>query len=173
MGIEYLQVFDKEKNVLNEKIKRENKCNLPNGKYFMVVLIFIENNDGNFLLQKTSKERQSCIATTGGHVSFKDDGLKTVMKEVKEELGLELRAIDVQYVDTLRDNNCFLEIYYTKKDIDINSLLIQESEVEYVEWYSKERILELIKNKEFREGNIDAFKLVLDYRKRNILNNLD
>ena len=76
--MEYLQVFNDKKKPLDEKVERENKYQLPEGKYFMVVIIFIENSEGKFLLQKTSKERNSCIATTGGHVKFGDNGLDTI-----------------------------------------------------------------------------------------------
>ena len=65
--MECLQVFDKEKNMLNEKISREDKLSLKDGKHFMIVIIFIENNGGKFLLQQTSSNRDSCIVTTGGH----------------------------------------------------------------------------------------------------------
>lgn len=163
--MEYLQVFDKDKNILNEKIERDNKYNLPENKFFMIVLIFIENNEGKFLLQKTSKERHSCIATTGGHVSFGDDGIKTVIKEVKEELGIDILPVDINYVDTVIYKNCHLETYYTKKDIDINSITLQESEVESVDWYSIDEINYFISSKNFREGNIKPFERVLEYRK--------
>ena len=44
----------------------------------------------------------------------------------------------------------------------MNDIKIQEDEVEYVEWISKERINELIKNNEFREGNIEGYKYIIN-----------
>ena len=162
--MEYLQVFNKEKNILNEKVDRDNKYKLPDGKYFMIALIFIENSEGKFLMQKTSKERHSCIATTGGHVAFGDTGFETIIREAKEELGLELLPEDINYVDTIIYKNCHLETYYTKNDIDINSITLQESEVESVDWYSIDEINNFISSKNFREGNIKPFELVLKYK---------
>ena len=164
--MEYLQVFDKEKNILNEKVDRDNKYKLPDGKFFMIALIFIENSEGKFLMQKTSKERHSCIATTGGHVEFGDTGFETIIREVKEELGIELLPEDINYVGATIYKNCHLETYYTKKPIDINSVVIQKSEVEYVDWYSEEELLKFIENNEFREGNIKPFEFILKYRKQ-------
>ena len=162
--MEYLQVFDKEKKMLNEKVARDNKLDLPDGKYFMIVLIFIENSEGKFLFQKTSKERNSCIATTGGHVTFGDDGLKTAVKEVKEELGVTLDASELSFVDTFIYSKGYLETYYVKKDIDINSITVQTEEVEYVKWYSVDEIKEFIDKGELRKGNIEPFKKLLEYK---------
>ena len=53
-------------------------------------------------------------------------------------------------------------MYYLKKDIDKNDIIIQEDEVEYVELMSKERINELIQNNEFREGNIEGYKYIIN-----------
>ena len=164
--MEYLQVFDENKNMLNEKISREDKFTLKDGKHFMVVIIFIENSEGKFLLQQTSSNRNSCIATTGGHVTYGDDGFKTVIKEVKEELGLNLLPSEFNYVDTFDYKNGFLEIYYVKKDIDINKLKLQEEEVEEVNWYSIDEIKKLIKEDKLRKGNIKPFEEILKYRSK-------
>ena len=161
--MEFLQVFDANKNQIDEKVNRDEKYNLLDGKYFMIVLIFIENNDGKFLLQKTSKSRHSCVATTGGHVTYGDSSLKTVIKECKEELGITVSEKEINYVDTIVYKNCFLDTYYAKKDIEIDKLTLQTEEVESVNWYTKDEINNLIKRGEFREGNIEPYNRVLKY----------
>ncbi len=166
--MEYLQVFNKDKKAIDEKVLREDKYKLPDGKYFMIVLIFIMNSEGKFLMQKTSKSRNSCIATTGGHVSYGDTGLITVFKEAKEELGLDLDTNEIRYIDTLIFKNGIEETYFVNKDIDIKNLTIQKEEVDYVEWFTVDEIKELINKKEFREGNIDAFYKILDYIQKKI-----
>lgn len=87
--------------MLNEKIERSLKLTLTGNKYCMLIMLFIENDKGEFLLQKTSKSRNSEIATTGGHVTYGDDGFKTTIKEAKEELGVNLLPEDLKYVDTI------------------------------------------------------------------------
>ena len=44
--------IDLEKNILNEKVDRDNKYKLPDGKYFMIALIFIENSGEKYGLAK-------------------------------------------------------------------------------------------------------------------------
>ena len=162
--MEYLQVFDEFKNKSDEKIERSLKKTLTGNKHFMIVLLFIEN-DNKFLFQKTSVSRNSEIATTGGHVTYGDDGYITVFKEAKEELGITLDKNLLNLVDTITWKNCFVEIYYTNQKIDINDIIIQEDEVESVKFYTIDEINKLINDNKLRKGNIEPFMKVLEYRK--------
>ena len=164
---EYLQLFDENRVEVDEKIERHNKANIKKGRHYMVVLIFMENEKGEFLLQKTSKNRGSIIATTGGHVTYQDTSLETVIKECKEELGLDINKDELVFVGTNKYEDAFEDVYYTNKKIDIDKLVLQKEEVDDINWYSVKEIKELINKKEFREGNIDAFDKVLEYRSMN------
>lgn len=164
---ELLQVFDENKNMLNESVKRSLKKNLTNGKHFMIILMFIEN-DGKFLIQKSSIEKGSEYATTGGHVTYCDNGFITCKKEVSEELGIQLKDDEIEYIDTIDYKNCFCEIYYSSKYINVSELKLQDEEVECVNWFSKEEIENLIKNNQFRKSNIEAFNIIMEYKKKTI-----
>ena len=164
--MEYLQVFDENKRMLNEKIERELKKTLPDGKYFMIILLFIQNEKGELLVQKTSVNRNNELAFTGGHVTFGDDGFKTVIKEAKEELGIDLLPNEFKLIDTLCVKCAYVEIYYSNKKIDINKLNLQEEEVEYVKWRSIEQINKLIEEDKIRKGNIEPYKTLLKYLNR-------
>ena len=161
--MEFLQVFDEKKNKLQEKISRDKKYDLPRDRRFMIVLIFIENSKGEFLLQKTSQSKHSCIATTGGHVTFGDTALETVIKESKEELGIDISKDDIVYIDTILYKNYFLETFYTKMELEPNNLILQTEEVESVKWYTTDEISEFIHSNEFRESNIKPYERVLKY----------
>lgn len=161
--MELLQLFDENKNMLNESIERDRKKELPEGKYFMIILLFIENNN-KFLIQKTSVNRESEYATTGGHVTFGDTALKTVIKEAKEELGLDLKESEIKEIETVKGKYGYISIYYCNKEIDIDKLTIQEEEVESLQWMSIDEINELIKKENFRKSNIIPFQKVLEKR---------
>ncbi len=69
MKLEYLDLYDENKNLTGEKIIRpKGKPQVPKNRYINLVIIFIRNSKGEFLFQKTSKEKGSVWATTGGHV---------------------------------------------------------------------------------------------------------
>ena len=161
--MEYLQVFDENKRMLDEKIEREKKLELPDKKYFMIILLFIQNEKGELLVQKTSVNRNSELAFTGGHVTFGDDGFKTVIKEAKEELGIDLLPDEVKLIDTLCIRSAYVEIYYTNKKINIDDLKLQKEEVDYVKWYSIDQINEFIEDNNFRKGHIVPYKTLLKH----------
>lgn len=163
--MEYLQLFDEDKNMLQEKIARSEEKNVQPGKYFMVVLVFIENDKHKFLIQKTSSKRDSEYATTGGHVTFGDNGLQTVVKEVEEELGVQIQENEVEFVDSIKHSIAYCEIYYVHKNINKEDLKLQEEEVESADWYSIEEIQSLIENGQLRKGNIKPFEKILSWKK--------
>lgn len=159
--MELLQLFDENKNMLNESIERDRKKELPEGKYFMIILLFIENNN-KFLIQKTSESRESEYATTGGHVTYGDNAIKTVIKEAYEELGLVLEENEIKEIETVTHKKAHVGIYYCNKKIDINKLKIQEEEVDSLYWMSVDEINELIKEDKFRKSNIIPLEKVLE-----------
>ena len=161
--MEYLQVFDENKKMLNEKIERELKKELTDNRFFMIILLFIQNEKGELLVQKTSVNRNNELAFTGGHVTFGDDGFKTVIKEAKEELGIDLLPDEVKLIDTLCVRNAYVEIYYSNKKINIDELKLQDEEVDYVKWYSIDQIDKFIEEDNFRKGHIEPYKVLKKY----------
>ena len=156
--MEYLNLYDKEGNLTNEKGIRGEKTN----KLIGIVLIFIENSKGEFLIQKTSPSRESVYATTGGHVSYGSTFEETAINEVKEELGIDITNDNIILMNTYIRERVIQKVFYLKKDISINDITIQEDEVETIEWLSKEKINELIENNEFRASNIEPYKFVIE-----------
>ena len=154
--MEKLALYDDNNNVINEYIERCNKLSIEKGRYFRIVLIFIQNEDDKFLIQKCSKEKNNEIATTGGHVTYKDSSIYTVKKEIKEELGIDIDD-DFTLYETIKYDKCYSDCYYIKKNIDLNSLKLQESEVDEVFYLSIDEIDNLINENNFRKSNIIRF----------------
>lgn len=157
---EYTDLYDGNKNLTGEKLFREKgtKLIVPKGRYSIVVLVFIENSMGEFLFQMTSKRKKNVWATTGGHVKSGQTSKEAITEEIKEELGIDINEDEVKLFKTYKYDDAFKDVFYIKKDIDINSLTYQEDEVEYVKYLTKDEILDLINNDgNIRKTNIDAF----------------
>lgn len=158
--MEYLDLYDENRNFTGKKILRDT-LKPKKGNYINVVIVFIENSQGKFLIQKTSKEKGSIWATTGGLVKSGSTPNKTIVEEIKEELGLDIKIEELKLIYTEKREFAFQDVYYLKKDINLNNLKLQKDEVDFVKWLSVEEINELIKENKFREGNIKAFKFLL------------
>lgn len=161
--MELLDVYDDNGKKTGKVVERGiDDSAFEKGEHIAVAIIYIENSKGEFLIQKTSKEKGSEYAVTGGHVTYKDDAITTCIKEAEEELGLTLSRDDLEEIDVLKYKVGYTAIYYLKKNIDINTLTLQEEEVESISWMSIDEINNLINENKLRKGNIEPFKKVLE-----------
>lgn len=166
--MEYLDLYDENKQLTGEKIVRgKGKPIVPENNYINIVIIFIQNSEGKFLFQVTSKDKGSEIATTGGHVKSGQTSQEAILCEVEEELGLDISNEDAKMIDSYIFGIAFMDVYYLKKDINENDLTLQDEEVEFVEWLSIDEVKELISQEKLRKGNIKAFESVLYYLENN------
>lgn len=164
---EFTDLYDENKKLTGEVLFREKgtKLEVPKGRYSVVVLAFIENNNGEFLFQMTSKRKKNVWATTGGHVKSGQTSKEAIIEEIKEELGIEINAEEIELFKTYKYENAFKDVFYIKKDINISELVYQEDEVEYAKYLSKQEILNLINNNgNIRKTNIDAFLDIINNR---------
>lgn len=158
--MEYLDIYNEKKEKLNKKIKRGDK--LLDNEHILVAIIFIENSEGKYLIQKTSKEKGEKYATTGGHVLSGETPKTAIIRETKEELGLDVSNENIIYIGDLLFGIPFGEIYYLKKDLDIAKLKLQQEEVEQVEYLTKTEILKLIETEKMVKSHGLMFKKMLD-----------
>lgn len=160
--MEILSVYDDLGNLTNKTVVRGSKLNLLNNEHIAVAVIFIENSEGKFLIQKTSIEKGNEFSTTGGHVLFGETPIEAVIRETKEEIGLELQQNEIKSLGYLLYDMPLRFIFYVKKDVDIKQLTLQDEEVEYVTYMSKEEIEEIIKCGEITKSHGILFHKFLE-----------
>lgn len=142
---------------------------IPLNRYIIVVLSFIQNSKGEFLVQKRSKQKDGKFASTGGHAKTGENSIEAMISEIREELGLNVLPSELNLIYSGREDSerVFFDIYYLKKDFDLESLTLQKEEVDFVEWDSIEKINELIANNLFLENHIEEFYRMIDILKIN------
>lgn len=142
---------------------------VPEGSYIIVVLVFIQNSEGKFLIQKRSKRKNGKFATTGGHPKSGEDSVQGIITEVKEEIGLDISPEDIQlyFGGKSETERVFWDDYYIKLDVDnIEKLNLQEEEVESLHWFSEEEIHQLMKDDKFFKNHYEEFEILLDWLKQ-------
>ena len=142
--------------------------NIPDKNYIIVVLVFIQNSEGKFLIQKRSKIKNGKYATTGGHPKSGEDSIQGIISEVKEEIGLELKLNDLQLYYTGRSDaeRVFWDDYYIRMDVDdIRNLTLQKEEVESVCWLSIDEIHSMMKTNKFFKNHYEEFEILLNWLK--------
>lgn len=156
-------MYDSNRNLTGETIFRNDI--IPQNKYITIVVAFIQNLNGKFLIQKRSKQKGGKFAPTGGHPESGEKSVYAMCREINEELGLIISENELKLIYSGRDDSLqiFYDIYYIKKDLNIKDLILQKEEVEFVEWDSIEQIENLIKNNLF--FHINDFEKILNILK--------
>ena len=131
---------------------------IPEGYYPMVVMIAIENSKGEFLMQKRSEDKGGDWGVTGGHPKAGETPVEGIITEVKEELGINIKKEEVQEFNSGCDGvDCYI-MYYLKKDINLNDIIIQEDELTEVRYFSMKELEKMVKNGELNENQVAFFK---------------
>ena len=86
--MEYRDLYDNNRILTGEKILKNDK--IPENKFILMVVIFIQNNKNEFLIQKRTIDKGGLWATTGGHPKSGDSSIEGIITEVKEELGISI-----------------------------------------------------------------------------------
>lgn len=158
----------------NRKLTGETICKgepIPPNRYILVVLVFIQNSKGEFLIQKRSIEKDGKYGSTGGHPKSGENSIQGMCTEIKEEIGLSVNEDDLELLYTGRDDldPVFFDIYYLKKDVEIENLVLQTEEVDFVEWLSISQIKQLIADGLFLENHAESVCRIIDiFKKRGV-----
>ncbi len=153
--MEVLDLYDDNKKITGKTVVRGSK--IEDGYHILLSVIFIKNSDGKYLIQKSSSKKDNLYSLTGGHVLANENSKDAIIREVKEELGLDIKDELIIYVSSLTLNTPIFDIYYLEKDIDLNTLNIEKDEVSNVYFMDLEKIKKLIENKNFKESHAKLF----------------
>ncbi len=156
---EYFDVLDPKGEKTGEK--KDRGLVHRDGDWHKSVHVWIMNPRGEFLMQKRSPNKDShpneWDVSSAGHIVAGDDSMTTVVKELKEELGLEVSREEVEFLFSYKKqsvlnngtfvNNEFNDVYLVKKDLDISKIQLQAEEVSEVRWFSIEEMKSILANK--------------------------
>lgn len=156
-NMEILDLYDDLGNKLNETIVRGEKTEC--GKNIMLSVACIRNSKGKILIQKTSNEKGNKYSLTCGHVIHGESGLDTIKREIKEELGLDIKDKDITHINTFKypKKNCIFNVYLLNMDISLSDIKLQQEEVAEVKYLTISQIKSLIDKKEFLESHAYIF----------------
>ena len=162
--MELLDVYDENGNVTGKVVERGSKTTcLNSNEHIAVGVIYIENSNGEFLMQKTSLEKGGEYSSTGGHIVSGETPLLSIKREVFEELGINIEKEEIEELGFLCYDKPLRFMFYLKKDIDINDVKVQKEEVEFVKYMSIDEINNLIDNELITKSHGIIFKEVLKY----------
>jgi 8-oxo-dGTP diphosphatase len=135
---------------------------VPKGQYPMVVMVCIQNDEGEFLMQRRELHKGGDWGVTGGHVDFGESPEEALYREVEEELGVRLTVKPVLFSFGCDGKDCF-GMYYAKQNFDLSQFKIQEKELSEVRWFSTYELDQMVKTGELNEDQISCFKKCMKF----------
>lgn len=151
--MEYWDIYDKDRNKTGKIIKRGER--LLDGEYHLIVHIWIKNSNNEFLVQQRSEYVKNPLiwSTTGGSAIAGEDSKTAALREVNEELGIDLSKengflFDVDIYE--EDNQKYIsDTYLYFINLDIDKVKLQQEEVKQVKYLKMDKIKEMMKNGDF------------------------
>lgn len=136
--MEYWDIYDENKKTTGRTMKRNDWC-LKDGEYHLTVLGVVARPDGTFLITKrvmTKAWAPGSWEVSGGAAQAGEDSYDAVLREVKEETGLDVSDARGGYLFTYkRENpgegdNYFVDVYRFIMDVKDDDLHLQMEETD-------------------------------------------
>ncbi len=131
---EKIDIYDRNRQKIGKIVDRKGYL-FEENEYMMYVLALIENKDGEFLLTQRSLNKKwapGAFEICGGGAMSGESSYEAVIREVKEEVGLDVREGKVVYSyfneDPKRKDNYFVDIYHFKLNFTLNDVRLHDGE---------------------------------------------
>ena len=151
--MELWDIYDINRNKTGRVINRNSNQRLKEGEYHLVVEAIIINSIGKILLSKRAEFKSKyplMWECTGGSCIKGENSLQAILREIKEELGMNFKETDAIFYKTLRDDKAkdFKDIWLFRKNIEIKDLKFTDREVIDSKWVTIEEFEIMCKQKE-------------------------
>ena len=155
--MEFWNLYDYKGNKKNKIAIRGTKLN--DDDFHLVVNAWIINDKGEFLITQRTKTKTHALMweCTGGSAMIGENSLQAAIREVKEELGIDILENDAIFIGETRRyfKSCpdILHVWLFKSNVELKDIKIQEEEVNDVMWASSSKIANLLKNHKFEANS--------------------
>lgn len=157
MTKEFFDILDEDGNKTG-RTKLRNEVH-RDGDWHKAVHIWILNENGDVLLQRRCATKDSnpnmLDISSAGHLSAGDESLTGAIRELKEELDLDVKPNELQFIKTLKRsskytsifiNNEFDDLYILRTDKKIEDLKYQEEEISEIFFVPYKKFKEMVNN---------------------------
>lgn len=142
---------------------------MPPDRFHLVSQVVIFASDGRMLIQQRQKDKIGWPGmwdfSAAGSAVAGDSGMDAALREVQEELGVTLEPSELTPVLTMHGDSFFCDIFLAEKDMAIEELHLQASEVQAARWASEEEVLALAEKGQFVPWLAPFIRLLFAMRK--------
>lgn len=140
---------------------------LVDGQLHVVVHVCLFNAAGQMLIQQRTMMKEDWPGlwdfTVGGSVHAGENSREGAMREVREELGIELDLNGSRPNFTFNFEYGFDDFYLLRREVDLAQLAVPNEEVERVRWADLDEVLDLIRTNQFLNYRESAVRFIFDF----------
>ena len=145
--MELIDIYDVDGAPTGKKVPIDtSKETLELGEYIGVSQVFIQNKRGEFLIERSAKKTGYQYLPVGGHIMASEDPIKAVIRETREEIGLDLDESELYSLKNFTNDSIIRFVYYMRKNLDLSELQLQQREVSSVYYMSVDHIMYMSAN---------------------------
>ena len=139
--MELCDVVDKLGNRTGRIVAR--KTNLSSDEFYLVVHVWIRNENNNYLIQQRALDLDSdpgVWAATVGYVMSGEESIEGAIREVKEELEIQLIPAQLKRIDRHALDNRVEDVWMAEVPRNSIGTLVPGNEVADCKWVSRAEI---------------------------------
>lgn len=163
LNMEFWDLYDSNRKISNIIISSES--DIPNGMYHCTVSVWIKNSKGLYLMSKRHHKKiyPNYWECTGGSVLSGENSLQAGIREVQEELGIDISSLPKRKILSKKRElqKDFYDVYIAYGDFEISDIKPKADEVTDVQWMNLNEINNLLSTNQLHP--------LLDYINQNIL----
>ncbi len=159
MSKEYFDILDENGNKTG-KTKLRSEVH-RDGDWHKAVHIWIINDKGDILLQRRCATKDSnpnmLDISSAGHLTAGDDSLSGAIRELKEELNIDIEPNELQFIKTIKRsskytstfiNNEFDDLYILRTTKSIDDMKYQEEEISEIFYVPYKEFKSMVNNRQ-------------------------
>lgn len=169
--MEKWDLYTKYREKTGEEYIRQSECMIPEGKYHLVVHVWIRNSRGEYVISQRAADRATnplkweCV---GGSVLYGESSIDGAIRETAEEVGIQLDATRGKILFSKIRNDYdgekyrdILDVWLFEYDGDIDLQSASTNEVADCKWMTRDEIKKLIDSGKFVKS-LDYFLSALE-----------
>ncbi|MDE7295836.1 MAG: NUDIX domain-containing protein [Clostridia bacterium] len=159
---EYWDIYDANRMFQNRTIRRGDP--FQDGEYYVCCEVWFQNSKGEMLITQRhpNKKAGGLWEFTGGGVLAGETTAQATVREVKEEIGVDIKEAELIFLYEHKQRNYFMDIYLVRKDIAPEEIVLDKNETVDFKWVSKDELRAMIENQEVVRSVAERFYMLAD-----------
>ena len=162
--MELLDIYDAAHEKTGRVIERDGE--VLEGERLLLVHVCLFNSRGEMLIQRRSENKDrypGCWdVSAGGFVSSGEDSRQAVLREAKEELGLELEDADFRFLLCEPFSYVLDDLYLAFSDTAAEDMHFQQEEVSELKWAGREEVFQMLSDGRFVDYDTSLMEKIFD-----------